>query len=202
MSEELQRYLNKTADQNTYYEGESIDNFQHFILGSTTLKQLKKAGIIEDFVTEIVFSPRLWDGDASQRTMPDEIILDHKRVVLVVERKTSMELNSPKKEEVAAEQCLTYMQQLGSKLGVITDYNKFLWINNPDNKSTEIRYIYENDKLFSEDYRCNNIIKIVYNHLDDKQILFIILPQSTLVHLQIKFGKQYGSQHTKNQNYV
>lgn len=168
MSEELQRYLKLKGDgQTKYYRGDILDGFEHFILGSTNLKQLKEAGIIEDFITEIAFSPRLWNGTPSQRTQPDEIVLDQKHVVLVVERKTSAELNSQKKEEEAAEQCLTYMQQTRSKLGVVTDYNKFIWINDPRNNSTEIRYIYDLDELFSEDYRHKDTIKKVINNLDD-----------------------------------
>lgn len=167
MSEELQQYL-RTKDGRAFYEGYKLDGFEHYVIGSTTLKQLKQAGIIDDFLTEVSLAPKIWKGNASPNSKPDEIILDNKAVILVVERKARSELKTPKQEEAAGEQCLTYMQQLGAKLGVVTDYQKFIWITDPENKSTEVRYIYDSEELFIQDYRLQGVIKGVIANLDYK----------------------------------
>ncbi len=167
MSEELQRYCKKRNGHN-HYEGNKINGFEHYILGATTLKQLKQCDIIDDFITEVPFKPKIWKGCASQTSKPDEIILDNKSVILVVERKKTTELKTQKQEEEASEQCLTYMQQLNAKFGVVTDYQKFLWITDPDNLSTEVRYIYDSNEIFSKDYRILGTIKKVRENLDIK----------------------------------
>lgn len=175
MSEELQRYCKK-KNGNKYYEGIKIDGFEHYILGATTLKQLKQADIIDDFVNDISFPARLWNGTPSQNSKPDEIILDNKQVILVIERKSTINFKTLKQEEVAAEQCLTYMQQVHAKLGVVTDYQKFLWITDPENNSAEVRHIYDSNELFFQDYRQPGIIKKVQDELDPKSDAIHHLP--------------------------
>ena len=165
MSEELQRYQ-KSSSGLICYEGEKIDSCQRFILGSTTLAQLKQADIIESFTNEIVFKPRLWNGSPTPSSKPDELILDGKTVKLVVERKTKAELSTQKKEETAAEQCLVYTQQLHCQLGVVTDYKKFFWINNPLNRATEIRYIFDEHQLYTGDYRQSGVLRKILDELD------------------------------------
>jgi len=165
MSEELQRYLKK-EETRRLYRGDSLDDYEHYILGSTTLNQLKQTGIIDGFIIDITFIPKIWRGKSTSQNKPDEIVLDNKSVILVVERKQSNELRTPKQEEEASEQCLVAMQQLNAKFGVITDYNKFLWISNPENKATEVRYIYDLEELFSQDYRQKGIIKKVIADFD------------------------------------
>lgn len=66
MSEELQRYLRKKNGKN-YYEGDKLNGFEHYILGSTTLKQLKQAGIINDFLNKIIFKPKLYVGGGQSK---------------------------------------------------------------------------------------------------------------------------------------
>jgi type I restriction-modification system DNA methylase subunit len=166
MSEELQRYLIPNPDGSIRHQGEKLDSFERYVLGATTLAQLKQAGIIDSFVDQIAFQPKIWKGSPSPASRPDELVLDGKIVKLVVERKTSFELATPKLEESASEQCLTYMQQLRCQLGVTTDGTKFLWINDPANKSTEVRYIYDEQRLFTEDYRKLGILKKVLTELD------------------------------------
>jgi len=56
MSEELQRYLKRSQD-NIYYQGDNLDGYEHYIIGSTTLNQLLQAKIINGFVNDIVFKP-------------------------------------------------------------------------------------------------------------------------------------------------
>ncbi|GAH20738.1 unnamed protein product, partial [marine sediment metagenome] len=77
-------------------------------------------------------------------------------------------MRTPKQEEEAAEQCLVYVQQLNARLGVVTDYSKFLWINGFDNTIKETRYIYDGEALFSGDYRRPQVIDRVLKELDPK----------------------------------
>ncbi len=165
MSEELQRYQVAVGGSITY-QGERLESFERFVLGATTLLQLKQADIIEGYTNDVVFRPKVWKGSASPASRPDEIVLDGKTVKLVVERKTPDELSTPKKEESAAEQCLTYMQQLRCQLGVVTDGEKFFWISDPENKSSEVRYIYDEQRLYAGDYRTAGIITKVLTELD------------------------------------
>jgi len=165
MSEELQRYLSRNGGQ-TRYCGEQLDRFEHYKLGSTTLQQLKGAGIIEGFATEIRFQPRIWPGGPSSANKPDELILDGKQVVAVVERKRQEELDSPRKEESAAEQCFVYLQQLDGRIGIITDSKKFLWIHNLDPTSNALRYIYDEGEPFQCDYQESGVLQHVLRALD------------------------------------
>jgi type I restriction enzyme M protein len=165
MSEELQRYQKKRG-RKIHYEGDKLGKFKHFILGNTTLTQLKQCGIIKGFITDIPFKPRIWGGKPSPASKPDEIILEGNNVILVVERKPTSELNTQKKEEKAAEQCLVYIQQLQGKLGVITDYDKFIWVHNMGDSHDEIHYIYDGDYPFAEDYRQEWIISRLLKYLD------------------------------------
>jgi hypothetical protein len=108
MSEELQRYLvgDKKKD---FFKGDNLGKYQWFVLGSTTLSQLKAAGIIAGFSTDTKFRAKIWKGKPSATNKPDEIILDGTQCVLVVERKDSVEISTQRQEEAAAEQCLTYV---------------------------------------------------------------------------------------------
>jgi len=165
MSEELQRYQ-KSERGKIYYEGDKLGKFEHFLIGNTTLTQLQQGGIIKGFITDIPFKPRFWDGKPSPASKPDEIVLDGNEVILVVERKTPDELNTQKKEEKAAEQCLVYLQQLQGKLGIITDYDKFIWIHDMSDSHDKLRYIYDGDYPFAEDYRYVWVIQKVLKDLD------------------------------------
>lgn len=167
MSEELQRYQKRRGKRITY-EGEQLGRYFHYYLGNTTLDQLKRSNIIDGFTTNIPFKPRVWNGKPSKTSRPDELVLDGGNVILVVERKESHELKTPRQEEGAAEQCLVYLQQLNGKLGVITDYKKFLWIHNVGDLANEVHYIYEDDHLIAHDYRKGGVIEYVLKNLDSK----------------------------------
>lgn len=165
MSEELQRYQ-KLVGGKLLYQGDKLGRHEHYILGSTTLKQLKTAGIIRGFTIDTAFKPRIWDGTATPQSRPDELILDGKSVVVVIERKDHSELRTPKQEEASAEQCLVYLQQLRGKIGIVTDYTRFIWLHNLGDKLDELHYIYDGDLLLSKDYRVEGVIEDVLERLD------------------------------------
>jgi len=166
MSEELQRYQRRKG-KSVAYEGELFNGYVRYLLGNTTLNQLRRAKIISGYTLDIPFKPKIWRGKPSKSSRPDEIVLDGKNVIVVVERKEPYELKSPKQEEEAAEQCLVYLQQLGGKIGVITDYKKFLWIHNMGTTS-ELHYIYEDDSPVACDFRKKGAIEEVLGRLDPK----------------------------------
>jgi len=72
----------------------------------------------------------------------------------------------PRQEEEAAEQCLVYAQQLHAKLGIITDYGKFIWIHTLDREPKEIHYIWDEDRVLSKDYRVTGAVESILSALD------------------------------------
>lgn len=167
MSEELQRYQILEGGR-PIYRGDKLGSLEHFVLGSTTLAQLKRAGIIRGFTIDIPFKPRIWGGKSSPQSRPDEIILDGSSVIAIVERKDPSELRSQKQEESAAEQCLVYLQQVGGKVGVVTDRRKFIWIHNLGDAHDEIHYVYDEDLSFCKDYSICGTIEDVTKRLHPK----------------------------------
>ena len=182
MSEELQRYQTLVSGRISH-QGNKLGKYEHYVLGSTSLGQLKTANVIRGFTTEIPFKPRVWEGKPTPQSRPDEILLDGQSIIVVVERKGSIELTTPKQEEQAAEQCLVYLQQVGGKVGIITDYSKFIWIHNLGDTLDELHYIYDGDLLLSRDYRQAGTIEQVLERLDprtDSMILESIVDPSSL----------------------
>ncbi|BCS57980.1 hypothetical protein ADLECEL_18650 [Adlercreutzia equolifaciens subsp. celatus] len=89
-------------------------------IGSTTLEQLKRAGIISD---------RNYGKLSNKR--PDALItLSHDRVIACVEYKQAKELSTEKKEKVAIEQELEVARILGANVLIVTDgCKKTIWVN-------------------------------------------------------------------------
>lgn len=125
MSEELvQRGLLK--------EGIQIVDFEYYPTHSTTIKQYKKAKIINNI-----------DYGKYESRRPDGLIVDRRnkrdtRVILVIEYKKPSEFQTDKQKKTAIEQCNDLCQVLNSNMGVITDGIVTFWINpsQPDEKNT------------------------------------------------------------------
>jgi len=83
LSEQLQQYRVKEKGK-WVYEGTPLGSYDRFVIGSTTLSQLKTAGIIADFTTEINFRPTVWKGKPTTAAKPDELVLDGQQTILVV----------------------------------------------------------------------------------------------------------------------
>jgi hypothetical protein len=124
MSEELvQRGLLK--------EGIQIVDFEYYPTHSTTIKQYKKAKIINNI-----------DYGKYESRRPDGLIVDRRnkrdtRVILVIEYKKPSEFQTDKQKKTAIEQCNDLCQVLNSNMGVITDGIVTFWINpsQPDEKN-------------------------------------------------------------------
>ena len=110
VSEELtQRDLNKKSVKFLDYE--------YFPIGSTTIKQLKKAKII----------PNKNYGKYELRK-PDGIITGG-RVIAIVEYKKPSKFQTEKQKREAIEQCNDLCQVLEAQIGIITDGIVTYWIN-------------------------------------------------------------------------
>lgn len=106
MSEELQQVIPL-----------SIGQYQYYRLGNTTLAQLRKAGIIPK---------RKYEGLG--RKKPDGLVLQHGRVVAVVEYKPPGDLASPTQLEKAIAQEIDVARTL-CRVFIVTDGTQSFWIN-------------------------------------------------------------------------
>ena len=106
MSEELLQTIPKKIGRYTYYR-----------LGSTTLQQLKKAGIV----------PRKNYGELKNKK-PDGLVSYHGDVKAVIEYKQPKDLRTEKQIEKAIKQEIRVAKKL-CKLLIVTDGNKSRWIN-------------------------------------------------------------------------
>lgn len=130
MSEELQsKYL-----KNGKIIGQRIGDFEYFQIGSTTFNQLIAAKTI----------PNILNREYNQHK-PDRLIVDRRNtsspvVVAVIEDKKNGKFNSENEKLKAIRQCNNYCQEIGSKIGIITDGSITTWINpQEDNKATEYK---------------------------------------------------------------
>ena len=127
MSEELQsKYL-----RGSKIIGQKLGEFQYFQLGATTLKQLKEAKLVP---AGFAFS--------YATAKPDRLIIDRSdiskpRVIAIVEDKKVGKFNSEIEKVKAVQQCNNYCQEVGAKIGIITDGRVTIWINSQQqNKET------------------------------------------------------------------
>ncbi|NQU83261.1 MAG: N-6 DNA methylase [Parcubacteria group bacterium] len=128
MSEELQsKYLKKGK-----IIGQQIGEFEYFQIGTSTFKQLKQAKII----------PTKYNKKHDSKK-PDRLLVDRRNkanpvVIAVIEDKQSGKFLNESEKRKAIEQCNNYAQELGAKMGIITDGSITVWINpNEKNKDTE-----------------------------------------------------------------
>lgn len=128
MSEELEsKYTVKGKTK-----GQVFGDFEYFQIGSATFNQLKKAKLIPGGYSSKYNSCK-----------PDRIIVDRRNkakpmVLAVIEDKKGGKFKSEIEKIKAIQQCNNYCQEVGAKIGIITDGNLTIWINpNEKNKTTE-----------------------------------------------------------------
>lgn len=118
MSEELQSKYFK----NGRIIGQKIGEFEYFQIGATTFNQLKISNIIPNQFNKAFDSYK-----------PDRLIVDRRGsepiVITVIEDKENGKFNSELEKIRAIQQCNTYCQEIGAKIGVITDGAIAIWIN-------------------------------------------------------------------------
>ncbi len=103
--------------------GIKIGNYEFYNIGNTTLKQLKKYGII----------PNKNYGEYESRR-PDALLVDRRnkskiKVLVVQENKDNGKFSSKKDKKITVEQCNDLSQVLDAKVGISTDGFQYTWIN-------------------------------------------------------------------------
>jgi type I restriction-modification system DNA methylase subunit len=117
MSEELKaRSYTKNGDK-------FGDSYELYIIGATTMSELKKYKII----------PNIDYGDFN-RKKPDGLLVDRRnksniRVIAVIEYKNTSDFDTEAKKNKAFRQCNDYCQVLGASFGIITDTKEHYYIN-------------------------------------------------------------------------
>jgi type I restriction-modification system DNA methylase subunit len=135
MSEEL---LQKDLIKNP----EKIGTWNFYNIGSTTVKQLKEAGII-----------RSVDYGSVIKKKVDGIITKQKEVIAIVEYKSPREFNTKNKKDKAILQEIEVARKLNTKLIIATDTQETIWINVAtgncvkDKNGNDLKYLFNpNDK--------------------------------------------------------
>lgn len=151
MSEELlQRDLKKNP--------EKIGTWDFYNIGSTTIDNLKNAGIIRNI-----------DYGNVARKKVDAIIVKQKEVIAIVEYKQPREFNTSNKKDAAILQEIEVAKKLKTKLIIATDTQESIWINvETGNKVRD-----ENDKEFRylfnpKDPNLQKVVTQVVQSLNEK----------------------------------
>lgn len=132
MSEGLQsKYL-----KNGKVVGQFIAGYEYFNIGDVTFKQLVQAKIV----------PHVFHTEYSSKK-PDRLVVNRSdkndpTVIAVIEDKQSGRFASEIERTKAIRQCNNYAQELGAKVGVITDGIETIWIN-PHEPNKDTGYIDE-----------------------------------------------------------
>ncbi|QUC64162.1 N-6 DNA methylase [Nitrosopumilus sp. K4] len=125
MSEEL----------NTKYpdgHGLRIGNYEYYLLGNTTLKQLKKNKIIPNK-----------DYKKYETRKPDGLLVDRRnkkkiKTICILEHKDDGKFKTEADKKNAIEECNDVCQILNAEIGIATDNNSYIWFNpKQKNKITE-----------------------------------------------------------------
>jgi type I restriction-modification system DNA methylase subunit len=137
MSEELlQRDLIKNP--------EKIGNWDFYNIGATTVKALKENGII-----------RSVDYGKVENKKPDALLVQRKKVIVVIEYKKPAEFNTDAKQKKAIQQELEVAKKLSAHIFIASDEQKSIWINpltgntikDEDSKELSVNFDTADEKL-------------------------------------------------------
>lgn len=112
--------------------GLKVGNYEYYNIGSTTLKQLKKAKIIPD---------KNYKGYELRK--PDALLVDRRnkskiKILCIVEYKDIKHFKTKNDKKLAIEEGNDLCQILNSNVGVATDTNSFIWFNpHQENKKNQ-----------------------------------------------------------------
>ncbi len=154
MSEELlQRGLDKKP--------EKIGKWDFYNIGATTINQLKKHNIIRDINY----------GKIGQKKV-DGIIINQKKVIAIIENKTSEEFNTPKKQQKAIRQELEVAKKLECPILIATDTKETIWINVKTSElilnENDIPVSYNwNPTEINQDTKLSILIEKIYSSIDE-----------------------------------
>ncbi len=150
----LQRGLDKKP--------EKIGKWDFYNIGATTINQLKKHNIIRDVNY----------GKIGQKKV-DGIIISQKKVIAIIENKTSEEFNTPKKQQKAIKQELEVAKKLECPILIATDTKETIWINVKtselilDEDNTPVSYNW-NPTEINQDTKLAILIEKIYSSIDEK----------------------------------
>jgi len=94
---------------------EKIGTWDFYNIGSTTINQLKKWGIIRSI-----------DYGDIERKKVDAIIMENKKVIAIIEYKSPRNFNTKNKKNQAIQQEFEVAKKLGTKLIIATDKQETL----------------------------------------------------------------------------
>lgn len=120
--------------------GQKICEFEYFNIGDVTFNQLSVYGI----------TPKTFDGRYSNKR-PDRLIVKRRNkttpeVIAVIEDKDGGMFGNDLERKKAIQQCNNYCQEVGAKIGIITDGTETIWIN-PRDKNKDNTYIDVNTQV-------------------------------------------------------
>lgn len=96
-----------------------LDKYTCLSLGATTINDLIKTGKLKSVKVSKNLSKK-----------PDVLIINkNKEVVVFLEFKTPEELNTKTKIEKAIKQEISVAQEIGAKIYVVTDGDRYIWLN-------------------------------------------------------------------------
>lgn len=153
--------------------GIKIGNYEYYIIGETTIKQLENAKIIPHK-----------DYSKYNGNKPDGLLLDKRNkediiIIASIEYKKPSEFRTKSQQKGSIEQCNTMCQIIDAKIGIITDGQITFWINpkqeNEDNyyfDEKKIKRSYslirnEDKKDLSENFIIQKIDEINYDKLGE-----------------------------------
>lgn len=190
MSEELlQKNLKKS--------GIIVGNYEYYSIGNTNLKELKIYNII----------PTKDYKDYGLRK-PDALLIDRRNkkeinVILVIEWKSNEKLAKEQDKFIAIQQCNDVAQEIGAKIGLVTDRQEFIWFNpNHENKSNEYKDKTTQKKrsyTFITDNKNNNLNEpFIINQKEDQRNIDNLKPQTKKsIEIINKILKFIGRQNSK-----
>jgi type I restriction-modification system DNA methylase subunit len=111
MSEEL-------LQRDLIHNPEKIGEWDFYNIGSTTLNELKNAGIIKKK-----------DYKANGKRKPDGLIVKKQSVIAVIENKSISKFRTKKQKEDALEQGIEVAKILNAKILILTDTIETVWVN-------------------------------------------------------------------------
>ena len=129
-------------------KGEKFGKYEIFEIGATNVKTLIKIGLTPGATPVIFPFSKYSPPKTPENAKPDAIIVTNYetyKVVAVKECKKVSEMNTPEKESKALEQTLFESANINAQVGVLTDGEKFIYINvNQSIKEGKITLFTEN----------------------------------------------------------
>jgi len=139
-----------------------IGQYGRLNLGQTTLNALKRFLDI-DYLEAKEFIPEFWSKPKNLgAAKPDELIVQGRSVVAVVEHKNPGEVAAGRDRTKHLEQLQTYMLVCLARVGVLTDGSSHVWIHNTDrDRKNEIKVIAKAGKFYEKRFSVRALDEVI-----------------------------------------